>query len=52
VAGCNDYDLGGSTVTTWVFSKDGQHVRADGKSDLEVLDRVLDQIREREGDPT
>jgi hypothetical protein len=51
VAACNDYDLDGKTVTAWMFSKDGQYVRGDGRSDLEVLDQVLNQIREREGDP-
>ncbi len=45
VACHNDYTMTGVSHTFWLFTKDGQAVRGEGKTDAEALDQVRVQIR-------
>lgn len=47
VAVHNDYRLGGEFHTFWLFTSEDRAVKGEGRSDVEALAQVLEQIKEK-----
>ena len=47
VAVHNDYRLGGSSMTFWLFTRGSECVKGEGATDEEALDAVRAQLKER-----